>query len=146
MLPHNLTQRFTSSSLTLSARLSHHLSFLSHSRSLVSQRGTHSFANSTTPSRLSQPTRLSARSSLASSTLPISTPLIHRRTFAQPATMVSAAPPPPPSALSQDYGNFKLLRSFTLPSAPVNVSKWRSDKTGLTVTLGHHSSTSFNYC
>lgn len=40
---------------------------------------------------------------------------------------------------AQDYGNFKLLQSFDLKYAPVNVSKWRSEKTGLTVTLGNHA-------
>ncbi len=39
----------------------------------------------------------------------------------------------------QDYGNFKLLQSFPLEYAPVTVSKWRSEKTGLTVVLGSHS-------
>jgi hypothetical protein len=41
--------------------------------------------------------------------------------------------------LAQDYGSFKVLQSFELPHAPVTLSKWRSDKTGLTVVLGHHS-------
>lgn len=44
------------------------------------------------------------------------------------------------AAHSRDYGNFKLLQSLELKYAPVTVSKWRSEKTGLTVTLGNHSS------
>ncbi|BEI83257.1 hypothetical protein CcaverHIS002_0311250 [Cutaneotrichosporon cavernicola] len=47
---------------------------------------------------------------------------------------------PSTSAYSRDYGNFKLLQSLDLKYAPVTVSKWRSEKTGLTVTLGNHSS------
>lgn len=64
---------------------------------------------------------------------------LQRRAFAQPVTMVTTPSAPPPSAAAKDYGNFKVLQSFDLPYAPVNVSKWRSDKTGLTVVLGHHS-------
>lgn len=48
--------------------------------------------------------------------------------------MVSTSPE------ARDYGNFKLLQSVDLQYAPITVSKWRSDKTGLTVTLGNHSS------
>lgn len=44
-----------------------------------------------------------------------------------------------PSGTARDYGHFKLVKSFDLDYAPVTVSKWRSDKTGLTVTLGNHS-------
>jgi hypothetical protein len=39
-----------------------------------------------------------------------------------------------------DYGNFKLLQSFDIKYAPVTISKWRSEKTGLTVVLGSHAS------
>ncbi|WVR06565.1 hypothetical protein IAU60_003596 [Kwoniella sp. DSM 27419] len=38
----------------------------------------------------------------------------------------------------RDYGNFKLLQSFPIEYAPIRLSKWRSDKTGLTVVLGNH--------
>lgn len=41
-------------------------------------------------------------------------------------------------AAAADYGNFKMVQSFDLEYAPVKLSKWRSDKTGLTVTLGSH--------
>lgn len=37
-----------------------------------------------------------------------------------------------------DFGSFKLLQDFPVSYAPVRISKWRSDKTGLTVVLGHH--------
>ncbi|WRT68029.1 uncharacterized protein IL334_005004 [Kwoniella shivajii] len=39
---------------------------------------------------------------------------------------------------ARDYGSFKLLQSFPIKYAPITVSKWRSDKTGLTVVLGSH--------
>ncbi|WWC71010.1 uncharacterized protein I206_104963 [Kwoniella pini CBS 10737] len=39
---------------------------------------------------------------------------------------------------SKDYGSFKLLQSFPLKYAPITLSKWRSEKTGLTVVLGSH--------
>lgn len=42
------------------------------------------------------------------------------------------------SAAAQDQGNFKLLKSFPIGYAPITVSKWRSEKTGLTVVLGSH--------
>ncbi|KAK8858824.1 hypothetical protein IAR55_003054 [Kwoniella newhampshirensis] len=49
--------------------------------------------------------------------------------------MVSTNPGlPAPS----DQGNFKLLQSFPIKYAPITVSKWRSEKTGLTVVLGSH--------
>jgi hypothetical protein len=38
----------------------------------------------------------------------------------------------------KDYGNFKLLQSFPIKYAPVNVAKWRSEKTGLMVVVGSH--------
>ncbi|ORY30613.1 cytoplasm protein, partial [Naematelia encephala] len=37
------------------------------------------------------------------------------------------------------YGNFKLLNSFPVEYAPITVSKWRSQKTGLTVVVGSHA-------
>lgn len=39
-----------------------------------------------------------------------------------------------------DYGHFSLLQSFPVENAPVTLSKWRSNKTGLTVVVGNHSS------
>ncbi|OCF75418.1 cytoplasmic protein [Kwoniella mangroviensis CBS 8886] len=42
------------------------------------------------------------------------------------------------STSAKDYGSFKLLQSFPIEYAPVTVSKWRSEKTGLTVVLGSH--------
>jgi hypothetical protein len=39
---------------------------------------------------------------------------------------------------AQDFGSFKLLQSFPIKYAPVTVSKWRSEKTGLTVVVGSH--------
>lgn len=47
------------------------------------------------------------------------------------ATHASVAP--------SDFGNFKLLQSFDIKYAPVKVSKWRSEKTGLTVVVGDHA-------
>ena len=37
-----------------------------------------------------------------------------------------------------DLGAFKLLQSFDIEYAPVKVSKWRSENTGLTVVVGSH--------
>ncbi|OXG18692.1 cytoplasmic protein [Cryptococcus neoformans Tu401-1] len=42
------------------------------------------------------------------------------------------------STAAQDQGNFKLLKSFPIGYAPITVSKWRSEKTGLTVVVGSH--------
>ncbi|TYJ56451.1 hypothetical protein B9479_002854 [Cryptococcus floricola] len=42
------------------------------------------------------------------------------------------------STAAKDYGNFKLLKSFDVDFAPIQVSKWKSEKTGLTVVLGKH--------
>lgn len=39
-----------------------------------------------------------------------------------------------------DYGHFTQLQSFPIEYAPVTLSKWRSDRTGLTVVVGNHSS------
>jgi hypothetical protein len=39
---------------------------------------------------------------------------------------------------ARDYGSFKLLQSFPIKYAPVKVTKWRSEKTGLTVVVGDH--------
>lgn len=39
-----------------------------------------------------------------------------------------------------DYGHFSLLKSVDIDYAPVKLSKWRSDRTGLTVVVGNHSS------
>lgn len=39
-----------------------------------------------------------------------------------------------------DYGNFSLLQSFPVENAPVTLSKWRSQRTGLTVVVGNHES------
>ncbi|WWC88419.1 uncharacterized protein L201_003330 [Kwoniella dendrophila CBS 6074] len=39
---------------------------------------------------------------------------------------------------AKDYGSFKLLQSFPIKYAPITISKWRSEKTGLTVVLGSH--------
>ena len=39
---------------------------------------------------------------------------------------------------ARDFGSFKLLQSFPIKYAPVTVSKWRSEKTGLTVVVGSH--------
>ncbi|WWC62849.1 uncharacterized protein I303_105447 [Kwoniella dejecticola CBS 10117] len=39
---------------------------------------------------------------------------------------------------AKDYGFFKLLQSFPIKYAPITISKWRSEKTGLTVVLGSH--------
>ena len=54
-----------------------------------------------------------------------------------------AAPTATPAAAAADapadYGSFRLLQTVPLDYAPVRLSKWRSDKTGLTVTLGKHS-------
>lgn len=44
------------------------------------------------------------------------------------------------SAPATDYGHFKLLQSFDIKYAPVKVSKWRSERTGLTVVVGDHAS------
>jgi hypothetical protein len=54
-----------------------------------------------------------------------------RRTYA----MVNATTNTP-----TDYGHFSLLQSFPVENAPVTLSKWRSNKTGLTVVVGNHSS------
>nr|XP_019045357.1 cytoplasmic protein [Kwoniella bestiolae CBS 10118]OCF24287.1 cytoplasmic protein [Kwoniella bestiolae CBS 10118] len=42
------------------------------------------------------------------------------------------------SVPARDYGSFKLLQSFPIEYAPITISKWRSEKTGLTVVLGSH--------
>ncbi|OCF37287.1 cytoplasmic protein [Kwoniella heveanensis BCC8398] len=39
---------------------------------------------------------------------------------------------------AKDHGNFKLIKSFPIKYAPITLSKWRSEKTGLTVVLGSH--------
>jgi Zn-dependent M16 (insulinase) family peptidase len=39
-----------------------------------------------------------------------------------------------------DYGHFSLLQSFPVENAPVTLSKWRSQRTGLTVVVGNHES------
>ncbi|WWD18715.1 hypothetical protein CI109_103169 [Kwoniella shandongensis] len=52
--------------------------------------------------------------------------------------MASTAPAPTPVPAAADHGNFKLLKSFPIKYAPITVSKWRSEKTGLTVVLGSH--------
>lgn len=44
-----------------------------------------------------------------------------------------------PDVHPQDFGNFKLLQSFPIKYAPVEVAKWRSEKTGLTVVVGSHA-------
>lgn len=44
------------------------------------------------------------------------------------------------SAKTEDYGHFSLLQSVDVEYAPVKVSKWRSERTGLTVVVGNHSS------
>ena len=40
---------------------------------------------------------------------------------------------------AKDYGNFRLLKSFKIDYAPVQLSKWQSTKTGLTVVVGEHA-------
>ena len=42
-------------------------------------------------------------------------------------------------SLPGSYGSYKLLQSFPVKYAPVDVSKWRSEATGLTVVLARHS-------
>lgn len=44
------------------------------------------------------------------------------------------------SSAKVDYGHFNLLQSVDIEYAPVKVSKWRSERTGLTVVVGNHSS------
>ena len=44
------------------------------------------------------------------------------------------------SSSKVDYGHFSLLKEFDMDYAPVKLSKWRSDRTGLTVVVGNHSS------
>ena len=39
-----------------------------------------------------------------------------------------------------DYGHFSLLQSFPVENAPITLSKWRSQRTGLTVVVGNHES------
>lgn len=80
-------------------------------------------------------TSLCSQPRLAASTTDSIRPpfLTSRRLFATEANMVA------PSSTGQDYGNFKQLQSFDLDYAPVKLSKWRSEKTGLTVTLGSHA-------
>lgn len=59
---------------------------------------------------------------------PALSPFSHyRRTMATQASSLS------------DFGHFKLLQSFDIKYAPVKVSKWRSEKTGLTVVVGDHA-------
>ncbi|KAL7420500.1 hypothetical protein Q5752_004450 [Cryptotrichosporon argae] len=53
--------------------------------------------------------------------------------------MSSSGAPAATGSSPEDYGSFKLLQSVDLDYAPVSVSKWRSNRTGLTVTLGQHS-------
>lgn len=44
------------------------------------------------------------------------------------------------SSAKVDYGHFNLLQSVDIEYAPVKISKWRSERTGLTVVVGNHSS------
>jgi hypothetical protein len=69
-------------------------------------------------------------SRLSTSTRP-STDFQQSRTYA----MVNAAP-----ARDADYGHFSLLQSFPVENAPITLSKWRSQRTGLTVVVGNHES------
>ncbi|KAK4688517.1 presequence protease, partial [Tremellales sp. Uapishka_1] len=47
-------------------------------------------------------------------------------------------------ASTVDYGHFTLLSSFPIEYAPVTVSKWRSEKTGLTVVVASHDAPIIN--
>ena len=38
-----------------------------------------------------------------------------------------------------DYGYFRPLKSFPIKYAPITIQKWRSERTGLTVVVGSHS-------
>jgi hypothetical protein len=75
---------------------------------------------------------LSATSSLRFSPIPS-----HRHQFLKQRSMATHAAS---SAQPTDYGHFKLLQSFDIKYAPVKVSKWRSERTGLTVVVGDHAS------
>ena len=44
------------------------------------------------------------------------------------------------SSVKVDHGHFNLLQEVDIEYAPVKVSKWRSERTGLTVVVGNHSS------
>ena len=45
----------------------------------------------------------------------------------------------------RDFGNYKLLQSFRVEYAPITISKWRSDKTGLSIVLAQHQSGLMRY-
>jgi len=49
--------------------------------------------------------------------------------------MVNATP-----SQDVDYGHFSLLQSFPVENAPVTLSRWKSQRTGLTVVVGNHES------
>lgn len=44
------------------------------------------------------------------------------------------------STTQGDFGNYKQLSSFDIKYAPVNIGKWRSEKTGLSVVVGKYES------
>ena len=94
-----------------------------------SEKGNWSSTSSITPSTSPSPRgRISSLCPKTTSSSLSSTTLFSHR------TMTSQSAPP------ADFGHFKLLQSFDIKYAPVKVSKWRSERTGLTVVVGEHAS------